>query len=67
MNLRWLKLNPPKKMTFVVAFLVAVLAVVLWVIAKVVTDAPDVAVEGAPIAAIVAWLLLAAGNTIKGF
>jgi hypothetical protein len=67
MNLRWLKLNPPKKITFVVAFLVAVLAVVLWVVAKVVTDAPDIAVEGAPIAAIVAWLLLAAGNTLKGF
>jgi hypothetical protein len=65
--LKWLKLNPPKKITFVVAALVAIVAVVLWVVGKVVTNPPDIAVEGAPIAAIVAWAVLAAGNTLKGF
>jgi hypothetical protein len=46
---------------------VAIVAVVLWVVGKVVTNPPDIAVEGAPIAAIVAWAVLAAGNTLKGF
>ncbi len=63
MNLR---LNPSKKITFWIALLIAVVAVVLWVVGKVVANPPDVAVEAAPIAAIVAWALLAAGNTVKG-
>ena len=64
--LKWLKLNPPKKITFVIAFLIAVVAVVLWVVGKVVTNPADWVVEAAPIAAILAWLVVAAGNTIKG-
>ncbi len=63
MNLR---LNPPKKITFWIALLIAVVAVVAWVVGKVVTNPPDIAVEGAPILAIVAYVLLAAGNTVKG-
>ncbi len=63
MNLR---LNPPKKITFWIAVLVAVVAVAAWVVGKVVTSPPDIAVEGAPILAIVAYGLLAAGNTVKG-
>ena len=63
MNLR---LNQPKKITFWVALIIAVVAVVLWVVGKVVTNPPDAAVQAAPILAFLAWLLLAAGNTIKG-
>lgn len=63
MNLR---LNPPKKITYLIAAALAIVAIAAWVIGKVISGPPDVAVEGAPILAIAAWLLLAAGNTVKG-
>ena len=61
-----LKLNAPKELTFIVAALVAIAAIVCWVVAKVVANPPDVALEAAPILAIVAWAIVSAGNMIKG-